>query len=149
MKHIQPRRILESIGGNCLTQVVEAPTRNGVFLNLSLKNREGLVGDVKVGGSFGCSGHEIVKFSIEQEAAGQQVNCNFQPFQGWKADFPLVKEDCFREHLGKPDIHKSRGADRMYPQELRWMLKLISYIQYLILNILCFSSIYIASSFSC
>ncbi|GAB0208568.1 mitochondrial enolase superfamily member 1 [Grus japonensis] len=32
-----------------------------------------------------------------------------------KEDFPLVKEDWVREHLGKLDIHKSMGPDGMHP----------------------------------
>lgn len=72
MEHKKPRRILEKIDGNCLPWRVEVPTRDGVLLDLSLKNREGLVGGVKVEDSFGCSDHEIVQFSIEQET-GQQV----------------------------------------------------------------------------
>lgn len=42
-------------------------TRNGVLLNLSATDQEGLVGDKKVGGSLGCNDHEIVEFSIGQE----------------------------------------------------------------------------------
>lgn len=43
----------------------EAPTRNGVLLSLVLTNKKGLVGNVKVVGSLGCSDHKIVEFSIE------------------------------------------------------------------------------------
>lgn len=55
---------MESIGGSFLTQVLEDPTRSGVLLNLILLNWKGLFGDMKVGSSLGCSGHEIVKFNI-------------------------------------------------------------------------------------
>lgn len=34
--------------------------RRSVLLNLVLTNKEGLVGGVKVGGSLGCSEHEMV-----------------------------------------------------------------------------------------
>lgn len=30
-------------------------------------------------------------------------------------DFPLVEENQIRDHLGKLDIHKSRGPDGMHP----------------------------------
>ena len=33
-------------------------------LDLVLTNKEGLVGHVKVGGSLGCSDHEMVEFRI-------------------------------------------------------------------------------------
>lgn len=63
-KHKQSKRILQGIGGSFLTQVLKDPTRNGVLLNLTLTNWEGLFGDMKAGGSLGCSDHEIVKFNI-------------------------------------------------------------------------------------
>ncbi|KAJ7399009.1 hypothetical protein BTVI_119316 [Pitangus sulphuratus] len=51
--------------------VLEDPTRNGVLLDLILTNREGLVGDGKVGGSLGCSDHDIVEFSIRSWRSGE------------------------------------------------------------------------------
>ncbi|GAB0209598.1 mitochondrial enolase superfamily member 1 [Grus japonensis] len=63
-KHAQSRRFLQSIDDNFLTQVVEDPTRRGMLLDLVLPNKEGLVGDVKVGGSLGCNDHEMVEFRI-------------------------------------------------------------------------------------
>ncbi|KAJ7396395.1 hypothetical protein BTVI_145453 [Pitangus sulphuratus] len=45
-----------------------------VLLDLILTNMEGLIGDVKVGDSFGCSNHETVEFSIGKEDAG-----NYRP----------------------------------------------------------------------
>ena len=38
--------------------------RRDVLLDLILTNKEGLVEDVRVGGSLGCSDHEMVKFRI-------------------------------------------------------------------------------------
>jgi len=38
--------------------------RRGVLLDLVLANKEGLVGDVNVGVSLGCSDHEMVEFRI-------------------------------------------------------------------------------------
>jgi len=63
-RHMQSRRFLQSIDDNFLKQVVEEPTRRGILLDLILTNKEGLVEDVKVGGSLGCSDHEVVKFRI-------------------------------------------------------------------------------------
>jgi len=45
-------------------QVVEEPIRRGVLLDLVLTNKEGLVEDVKVGGSLSCCDHEMVEFRI-------------------------------------------------------------------------------------
>jgi len=44
--------------------VLEEPTRRGVLLDPVLTNKEGLVEDVKAGGSLGCSDDEMVKFRI-------------------------------------------------------------------------------------
>ena len=32
-----------------------------------------------------------------------------------KEDFPLVEEDCVRDHLGRLDPHKSMGPNGMHP----------------------------------
>ncbi|XP_075302833.1 uncharacterized protein LOC142365677 isoform X1 [Opisthocomus hoazin] len=63
-RHMQSRRLLQSIDDNFLMQVVEEPTRRGALLDLVLTNKEGLVEDVKVGGRLGCSDHEMVDFRI-------------------------------------------------------------------------------------
>ncbi|GAB0180562.1 hypothetical protein GRJ2_000521500 [Grus japonensis] len=60
--HKQSRGFLESIDDNFLLQVIEEPMRKGPLLDLLLTNKEGLVGDVKVKGSLGCSDHEVVEF---------------------------------------------------------------------------------------
>ena len=70
-RHVQSRRFLHSIDDNFLAQVVESSTRTGVRLDLVLTNKGGLVGDVKVGGSLGCSDHKMVEFRILCGRSGQ------------------------------------------------------------------------------
>ncbi|GAB0207491.1 hypothetical protein GRJ2_003214800 [Grus japonensis] len=60
----QSRRFLKCTDDNFLTQVIEGPTRKGALLDLTLTNKEELVGDVKAGVSLGCSDHEMVEFRI-------------------------------------------------------------------------------------
>ncbi|GAB0181056.1 hypothetical protein GRJ2_000570900 [Grus japonensis] len=75
-RHAQSRRFLQSIDDNFLTQVVEEPMRRGVLLDLVLTNKEGLVGDMKVEDSLGCSDHEMVEFRIlhgRNRAMGESV----------------------------------------------------------------------------
>ena len=50
--------------GQLPPQVIEKPTRRGAMLDLVLTNKEGLVGNVKVKGSLGCSDHGMVEFKI-------------------------------------------------------------------------------------
>jgi len=42
--------------------------RRGAMLDLVLTNKEGLVGNVKLKSSLGCSGHEVVEFKILRAA---------------------------------------------------------------------------------
>ncbi|XP_063280190.1 uncharacterized protein LOC134564864 isoform X3 [Prinia subflava] len=93
-KHKQSRRFLESIDDNFLSQVVEDPTRNGVLLDLKLTNREGLIGDVKVGGSLGSSDHEIVEFSIRRRGSRAVIKIT-------TLDFLRATLSLFRDLLGR------------------------------------------------
>uniref|UniRef100_A0A8B9PPT3 Ig-like domain-containing protein n=1 Tax=Apteryx owenii TaxID=8824 RepID=A0A8B9PPT3_APTOW len=63
-RHKQSWRFLQSTDDHFLTQVVVEPTRRGVLLDLIVTKKEGVVEDVKVGGSLGCSDHEMVEFRI-------------------------------------------------------------------------------------
>ena len=54
-RHAWSRRFLQCVEDNFLMQVVEELTRGGVLLDLILTNKEGLVKEIKVGGSLGCS----------------------------------------------------------------------------------------------
>ena len=60
----QSKRFLECMEDSFLTQLVRDPTRGGALLDLLFTNRDGLVGDVKVGDCLGQSDHGIVEFSV-------------------------------------------------------------------------------------
>ena len=60
----QSRRFLECMEDNFLMQMIREPTRGAAPLDLLFTNREGLVGDVEVGGCLGQSDHDMVEFSI-------------------------------------------------------------------------------------
>jgi len=60
----QSRRFLECVEDDFLTQLVSEPTRGGASLDLLFTNREGLVGNVVVGGCLGFSNHEMIEFSV-------------------------------------------------------------------------------------
>jgi len=63
--------------------------KKGALLDLLFTNREGLVGDVKVGDCLGQSDHEIVEFSIlgdVRRVTSKTAILNFQ-----RADFDLFR----------------------------------------------------------
>ena len=61
---------------NFLTQLVSEPPREGALLDLLLVNREGLMGDVMVGGCLGHNDHEMIRvFDSWRSKEGGQQNC--------------------------------------------------------------------------
>ncbi|GAB0208751.1 hypothetical protein GRJ2_003340800 [Grus japonensis] len=76
------------------------------MLDLLLTNKEGLVGDVKLKGSLGCSDHEMVEFRILRAARRAHSKLTTLDFR--RADFGL-----FRDLLGRIPWDKAlegRGA---------------------------------------
>ena len=55
MERKQSRRFLDGVKENFLTHLVSQPMREGALLDLFFVKREGLVGDVMVGGRLGHS----------------------------------------------------------------------------------------------
>ncbi|GAB0203333.1 hypothetical protein GRJ2_002798900 [Grus japonensis] len=104
--HKQSRRFLECVDDNFLLQVIEEPTRRGAMLDLILTNKEGLVGNVKLKGSLGCSDHEMVEFRIFRAARRARSKLTTLDFR--RADFGP-----FRDLLGRVRWAKAlegRGA---------------------------------------
>ncbi|KAM9591180.1 uncharacterized protein ACIBXB_006077 isoform 1-T3 [Morphnus guianensis] len=85
----QSRRFLECVEDNFLTQLVGEPTRGEALLDLLFTNREGLVGDVVVGGRLGLSDHEMIGFSILGEARKVVSKTTTMDFR--RANFGLFK----------------------------------------------------------
>ncbi|GAB0183649.1 hypothetical protein GRJ2_000830200 [Grus japonensis] len=107
--HKQSRRFLGCIDDNFLLQVIEKPMRRGAMLDLVLTNKEGLVGNVKVKGSLGCSDHEMVEFKILR--AARRVHSKLTTLDFRRADFGL-----FRDLLGRVPWEKAleeRGAQEI------------------------------------
>ncbi|GAB0208676.1 hypothetical protein GRJ2_003333300 [Grus japonensis] len=76
------------------------------MLDLILTNKEGLVGDVKLKGSLGCSDHEMVEFRILR--AVRRAHSKLTTLDFRRADFGL-----FRDLLGRIPWDKAlegRGA---------------------------------------
>ncbi|GAB0205316.1 mitochondrial enolase superfamily member 1 [Grus japonensis] len=100
-EHKQSRKFLECVDDNFLLQVIEEPTRRGAMLDLILTNKEGLVGDVKLKGSLGCSDHKMVEFRILRAARRACSRLTTLDFR--RADFGL-----FRDLLGRIPWDKAR-----------------------------------------
>ncbi|GAB0195045.1 hypothetical protein GRJ2_001969800 [Grus japonensis] len=110
--HKQSRRFLECVDDNFLLQVIEEPTRRGAMLDLVFTNKEGLVWNVKLTGSLGCSDHEMVEFKILRAARRAHSKLTTLDFR--RADFGL-----FRDLLGRVPWDKAlegRGAQD------RWLI---------------------------
>ncbi|GAB0210120.1 mitochondrial enolase superfamily member 1 [Grus japonensis] len=86
----QSRKFLECVDDNFLLQVTEEPMRRGAMLDLVLTNKEGLVGDVKLKGSLGCSDHKMVEFRILRAARRAHSKLTALDFR--RADFGLLRD---------------------------------------------------------
>ncbi|GAB0202510.1 hypothetical protein GRJ2_002716600 [Grus japonensis] len=98
--HKESRKFLECVDDNFLLQVTEEPMRRGATLDLVLTNKEGLVGDVKLKGSLGCSDHEMVEFRILEAVRSAHSKLIALDFRG--ADFGLFRNLPGRYHGTKP-----------------------------------------------
>ena len=77
---------------------MKEPIRGSKILDLLFVNREGLVGDVKVGGCLGHSDHEMLDFSILVEpwrGVSRTATLDF-----WRADFNFFRTMVERVALG-------------------------------------------------
>jgi len=74
---------------NFLTQLVSEPTREGASLDLLFTDREGLVGDVVVGGCRGLRDHKMTEFLVCGEVKRGASKTTSMDFQ--RADFGLSR----------------------------------------------------------
>jgi len=80
------------------------------LLDLVLTNKEGLLGNVKVKGSLGCSDHEMAEFKILR--AVRRVRSKLTTLDFRRTDFGLL-----RDLLGRIPWHKAlegRGAQESW-----------------------------------
>ncbi|KAK4829461.1 hypothetical protein QYF61_004679 [Mycteria americana] len=94
----QSRRFLECVEDNFLTQLVSEPTREGTLLDLLFVNREGLVGDVMVGGRLGHSDHKMIEFLVLGEVRRGVSRTATLDFR--RADFGLFRRLVDKSPLG-------------------------------------------------
>ncbi|KAK4818201.1 hypothetical protein QYF61_008585 [Mycteria americana] len=85
----QPRRFLECVEDNFLTQLVSESAREGAPLDLLFVNREGLVSNVTVGGFLGHSNHKMIELLILGEVRKGVSRTAALDFR--RADFGLFR----------------------------------------------------------
>jgi len=85
----QSRRLLECIGDNFLSQVIDTPTQEDAILDLIVTNASELTGGVKTGGNLGCSDHALVEFTVLRDMGKARSVVRTLNFR--KANFQLFK----------------------------------------------------------
>lgn len=69
----QSSRVPECTEGNFLRQVIGSPARWGAILVPRVTSTGELISDSKVGGSWGCSDHTLVEFTVLRVWLRQRV----------------------------------------------------------------------------
>jgi len=108
--HKQSWRFLECVDDKFLLQGIEEPKRREVVLDLVLTKKEGLVGHVKIKGSFGCNDHEMVEFKILRAARRPHSKLTTLGFR--IADFSLIRDLTGRITWNK--ALEGRGAQEIW-----------------------------------
>ncbi|GAB0179440.1 hypothetical protein GRJ2_000409300 [Grus japonensis] len=98
--HKQPRRFLECIDDNFLTQVKEEPMKGDPLLNLIPTNKEKLVGV-----SLGCTNCEMVEFRILRE--GRKATSRITALAFMKVNSGLFRGSAWRNPRGEGPGEKS------------------------------------------
>jgi len=86
----QSRRLAECIEDNFLSQVIVSPARGDAILDLMVTKASELIGDVKIGGSLGCSDHALVEFTVLRDMG--QAKSKVRTWSFRKENFQLFKE---------------------------------------------------------
>ena len=79
-----------------------------MLLDVLLTNKEGLTGDMKVDGSFRCSDHEMVEFSIGDIRRGERESAKLLPWAsgGFELFRILVGRVPWDSALKSKGVHK-------------------------------------------
>jgi len=69
---------------------MDSPTRGDVILDLLVTSARDLIGDVKIGGSLGCSDHALVELAVLRDLA--QEKSKLRTLNSRKANFQIFTE---------------------------------------------------------
>jgi len=84
------RKVLECIEENFLRQIIDSLTRKDAILSLSTTSLRELIGNVKTGGTLGCSDHALVEFTVLRNMGRAKRKVRTLNFR--KVKFQLFKE---------------------------------------------------------
>jgi len=85
----QSGRLPDCMDNNFLGQVIDSPTRGCAILDLLVTNTRELSGDVRIGGSLGCSGDTLVEFAVPRDM--HQANSKVKTLNFRNAIFQLFE----------------------------------------------------------
>ncbi|KAK4826087.1 hypothetical protein QYF61_005046 [Mycteria americana] len=129
----QSRRFLGCVADNFLTQLVTEPTREDALLDLVFVNREGVVGDVTVGGCLGHSDNEIIRVFDSWRIFNSKTNCSrgtqppeLEDRDGEQNEAPITQGEMVSHLLHHLDTHKSMGPDGIDPRVLRELAEVLT-----------------------
>jgi len=104
----QSRRFLECTEDNFLHQEIDTPTQEDAILDLMPTNASELIGDMKTGGSLGCSDHALVEFTVLRDVG--KVRSIVRTLNFRKANFQLFKELVSSTHW--ETVLRDRGTEQ-------------------------------------
>ncbi|KAK4816427.1 hypothetical protein QYF61_016863 [Mycteria americana] len=121
----QSRRFLECVADNFLTQLVSEPTRGGASLDLLLTNREGLVGDVVVGGHLGLSDHNLIRVLDSVQRKKRRVYHFWKKRQATQEEYRDLVKSC-REKIRKAKAQLELNLATVVRDNKKWFYKYIN-----------------------
>jgi len=77
----QPRRFLECTEDHFLSEIIDTPAQGDAIPDLMLTSASELLGDVKTGGSLGCSDHALVRDMGKARTVVRTLNFRRADFQ--------------------------------------------------------------------
>ncbi|KAK4825362.1 hypothetical protein QYF61_026881 [Mycteria americana] len=100
---------------NIYWKIIDSPTRGDAILDLLVTKASELIGDVKTGGSLGCSDHALVEFTVLRDMG--QAKSKIRTLNFRKAKFQLFKE--LGNRTPWETALRDKGAEQSFPQSFK------------------------------
>ncbi|OPJ69932.1 hypothetical protein AV530_015446 [Patagioenas fasciata monilis] len=89
---------------------MDSLTRGGAVMDLMATNASELIGDVKIGGSLGCSDHTLMEFVVLRDVG--QVKSKVRTLNFRKANFQFFKE--LLNRMPWETVHRDKGSEQSW-----------------------------------